>query len=108
MLSYLYDEEKVEEFRIQLEKDILGHYYWGRLADIVYCVSGPNNNSTLSYSDYKVYSKRNNEWVKRLAPYLKDGHCFITLNALYLGGEEGLLQLLRRAGYKVKAVNRHQ
>ena len=42
----------------------------------------------------------------RLQPYLADGGAFITLNAVYLGGEKGLLQLLRAAGYRVRPVNR--
>jgi uncharacterized protein YbaP (TraB family) len=38
---------------------------------------------------------------------LKDGKAFITLNAIYLGGDDGLLEQLRSAGWRVKPVNRH-
>ena len=68
--------------------------------------SSPDNMTSLSYSDYQIYAKRNKVWVKRLTPYLKEGKAFITLNATYLGGEEGLLAQLKAAGYRVKAVNR--
>jgi uncharacterized protein YbaP (TraB family) len=44
--------------------------------------------------------------VKRLTPYLREGKAFITLNAIYLGGEDGLLAQLKAAGYRVRAVNR--
>jgi uncharacterized protein YbaP (TraB family) len=44
--------------------------------------------------------------VKRLQPLLAQGGCFITLNAIYLGGDEGLLEQLRSAGYRVRPVNR--
>jgi uncharacterized protein YbaP (TraB family) len=44
--------------------------------------------------------------VKRLSPYLREGKAFITLNAIYLGGEDGLLAQLKAAGYRVKPVNR--
>lgn len=90
------------EREVQLEKKIAALYREGRLLDIAYLVSGPDNQSTLSYSDYQVYKQRNRTWVKRLKPYLKQGGCFIVLNAIYLGGDEGLLQQLRAAGYKVK------
>jgi uncharacterized protein YbaP (TraB family) len=81
-------------------------YLDGRLRDIAYQVEGPDNNTSVSYSDYKVFCQRNEQWVKRLKPYLTDGGAFITLDAVYLGGEKGLLELLRAAGYRVRPVNR--
>ena len=71
-------------------------------------VEGPDNRTSLSYSDYQIYARRNIEWVKRLRPYLKDGGAFITLNAIYLGGDKGLLHQLREAGYRVRPVNRRR
>jgi len=94
------------EREVKQEKLLRDLYQDGRLLDMSYTVSGPDNLSTISYSDYQVYCKRNKQWVKRLAPYLKDGKAFITLDAVYLGGEQGLLNLLRQAGYKVKPVNK--
>ena len=81
-------------------------YLMGRLTDIAYQVEGPDNKTSISFSDYKVYCQRNQQWVKRLQPYLKEGGCFITLNAIFLGGDKGLLQQLRAAGYRVRPVNR--
>ena len=94
------------EREVRFERSILEMYQYGRLSDIAYFVKGPDNQTSLSFSDYKVYAKRNQVWVKRLAPYLKKGKAFITLNAIYLGGDEGLLAQLKAAGYRVKAVNR--
>lgn len=94
------------EREIQLERSLCEMYRYGRLTDIAYAVKAPDNMSTLSFSDYQVYAKRNKEWVKRLRPYLVEGKAFITLNAIYLGGEDGLLAQLKAAGYRVKAVNR--
>ena len=101
--------KKVVEYpekEVQLERRLKEMYLYGRLADMAYLVKGPDNQTSLSYSDYKVYALRNKQWVKRLHPYLKEGKAFITLNAIYLGGEDGLLAQLKAAGYKVKAVNR--
>ncbi len=94
------------EREIRLEKSILGFYRNGQLNELVYEASMPDNTSTLSYSDCKVYWQRNITWVKRLKPYLHEGHAFICLNALYLGGDEGLLAQLKEAGYKVQPFNR--
>ena len=101
--------EKVVEYpekEVRLERQLLEMYRYGRLADMAYLVKSPDNMTSLSYSDYQIYAKRNKVWVKRLTPYLKEGKAFITLNAIYLGGEDGLLAQLKAAGYRVKAVNR--
>lgn len=100
---------KVIEFpenEVKEERALLEMYLNGRLADMAFQVEGPNNNTSISYSDYKVYCQRNQQWVKRLQPLLAEGGCFITLNAIYLGGDKGLLQQLRSAGYRVRPVNR--
>ncbi len=100
---------KVSEFperEVKQERTIKDMYLSGRLADISYQIESPDNKSSISYSDYQIYCARNKEWVKRLQPYLQEGAAFITLNAIYLGGDKGLLQLLRAAGYRVRPVNR--
>ena len=94
------------EREVKLEKQLSELYRMGRLLDMVYLLSGPDNLSTHSYSDYQVYAKRNKEWAQRLAPYLKEGKAFITLDAVYLAGDKGLIAYLKSAGYKVKPVNK--
>ena len=94
------------EREVKLEKQLSELYRMGRLLDMVYLLSGPDNLSTHSYSDYQVYAKRNKEWAKRLASYLKEGKAFITLDAVYLAGDKGLIAYLKSAGYKVKPVNK--
>ena len=102
----LYKIIEYPEREVGLERTLKNMYNYGRLTDMAYTVKGPDNLSTLSYSDYQTFAKRNKEWVKRLRPYLAEGNAFITLNAIYLGGEDGLLAQLRAAGYRVKAVNK--
>lgn len=94
------------EKEIELEQNILNLYKFGRINQIAYEITTPDNTSTLSYSDYQVFAQRNNVWVKRLEGHLQEGKAFIVLDAMYLGGEKGLLQLLRASGYKVKSVNK--
>ena len=95
------------ENEVRQEKIIRSMYLDGRLSDIAYQIEGPDNTTSISFSDYKVYCQRNQQWVKRLRPLLREGGCFITLNAIYLGGDKGLLEQLRADGYRVRPVNRH-
>ena len=94
------------ENEVKQERTIRDMYRYGRLTDIAYQIEGPNNTTSISFSDYKVYCQRNEQWVKRLKPIITEGGAFITLDAMYLGGEKGLLQQLRSAGYRVRPVNR--
>lgn len=94
------------ENEIKQERTLKSMYLDGRLTEMAYQVEAPDNNTTLSFSDYKVFCQRNKEWVKRLKPHLASGGAFITLNAIYLGGEKGLIEQLRTAGYRVRPVNR--
>jgi uncharacterized protein YbaP (TraB family) len=96
-----YPENEVKQERILRDM-----YRDGRLTDIAFQIEGPDNTTSVSFSDYKIYCARNQQWVKRLKPILAKGGAFITLNANYLGGEKGLLQQLRSAGYRVRPVNR--
>ena len=94
------------EREIQQEKTLRNLYRQGRLLDMSYQVSGPDNRTSVSFSDYKIFCARNTTWVRRLQPYLRDGHAFICLNAIYLGGDNGLIAQLQAAGYRVKAVKK--
>ena len=87
---------------LDLEKELIKQYKKGNLEEMVIAVKRPDNLATINYSDYKVFATRNRTWVKRLKPYLKEGKVLICVNALFLGGDEGLLALLKAEGYKVK------
>jgi hypothetical protein len=47
---------------------------------------------------------RNIKWQSRIPEIIKDQSAFIGVGAGHLGGEKGIVQLLRDAGYKVTAV----
>ncbi len=52
----------------------------------------------------RLLLRRNRLMVERMAPRLAEGHAFIAVGALHLPGREGILELLRRKGYRVTAV----
>ena len=53
---------------------------------------------------YLLVDKRNSDWMEQLSAYIDKSPCFIAVGALHLGGDDGLIALLKAAGYKVKAV----
>lgn len=49
-------------------------------------------------------TERNKRWAAKLPAIMKEGSQFIAVSVLNLSGKEGLIALLRKAGYTVKAV----
>ncbi|MBO5960484.1 MAG: TraB/GumN family protein [Paludibacteraceae bacterium] len=90
---------------IRQAKEIVRLYKKGLLYDIAYAIQAPSNKTSFNYADYLFIKQRNNRWISQLDVLMKGQSCFIVLNAAYLGGDEGLLQLLRKEGFRVKRVN---
>ncbi len=56
--------------------------------------------------DMKVLiDDRNIAWIPKLKPHLEEGQTFIAVGALHLPGEFGLIELLRKEGFSVKALS---
>jgi uncharacterized protein YbaP (TraB family) len=47
---------------------------------------------------------RNHAWMQKLPAIMKEKSSFIAVGALHLGGEDGLLNLLEKEGYRVEAA----
>jgi hypothetical protein len=52
----------------------------------------------------RLVDQRNRRMAGRAQPYLRDGGAFIAVGALHLPGPQGLIALLRRAGWRVNPV----
>lgn len=52
-----------------------------------------------------LYEGRNNNWMKQLPAMLAKQSCFVAVGCMHLVGETGLLAQLKKAGYKVEAVD---
>ncbi|HKK04437.1 MAG TPA: TraB/GumN family protein [Gammaproteobacteria bacterium] len=52
----------------------------------------------------RFVTRRNRLMVERMQPRLVEGGAFIAVGALHLPGDEGILQLLARRGYRVESV----
>lgn len=53
---------------------------------------------------FLLVDERNHTWLPKIEEIIKQESCFIAVGALHLPGNDGLINLLRKAGYKVKAV----
>lgn len=61
------------------------------------CPSDPSESAAL-------IKDRNDVWMEKLPEIMKDKSSFIAVGALHLAGEDGLLNLLEKSGYKVDPV----
>ncbi len=52
----------------------------------------------------ELIDARNLRMVERMTPRLKEGNAFVAVGALHLPGDQGLLRLLEKQGYRVTAV----
>ncbi|QIG47946.1 TraB/GumN family protein [Nordella sp. HKS 07] len=53
----------------------------------------------------ELIDKRNRIMAERALPLLTDGNAFIAVGAAHLPGDQGLVELFRKAGYEVTPVN---
>lgn len=51
-----------------------------------------------------ILDERNLNWVKSMAELIKKQSVFFAVGSAHLGGEFGVINLLRKAGYKVKPI----
>ena len=64
-------------------------------------------NSDSSFSAYieKLLFKRNQNWIPKIIAHAKKQPTFFGVGAAHLAGEQGVIALLRSAGYTIEAVN---
>lgn len=56
--------------------------------------------------DEVMLFKRNQNWIGRIDKIVHEKPTFIAVGAAHLGGEKGVIALLRKEGYKVRAILR--
>jgi uncharacterized protein YbaP (TraB family) len=58
-----------------------------------------------AYMEDMMINKRNRLMLERSLPLLASGNTFIAVGAAHLPGDQGLVELIRKAGYEVTPVN---
>lgn len=80
-------------------------YLSGNLDSLTIFDFNTTNTLTNNNTDTQLNSiRQNTEWVSILPELMHDKSCFIAVSATHLPGSNGLIQLLRTAGYKIQPV----
>ena len=65
----------------------------------------PEEAKMMQFVERDLIIMRNHRMAQRARPWLKNGNIFIAVGALHLPGKEGVVELLRQAGYKLTPIN---
>jgi len=52
-----------------------------------------------------IYENRNNNWMKQIPNLFVQQSCFVAVGCMHLIGETGLIEQLRKAGFKVEGID---
>ena len=89
----------------ELDMDAMMKYYVeGNLDKLLEMTTDPRENAEMAKIFNDVFLvKRNYNMAERAEPFIKKGSTFIAVGAAHLPGEYGVIELLRKKGYKVIA-----
>ena len=74
-----------------------------KLMEITYMKMGNSCDMTEEYINDLIFN-RNSDWAKKIPAIVKDSPTLFVVGAGHLGGEKGVVNLLRKAGFKVEGV----
>ena len=81
-------------------------YKAGKLNDLLLLSKGKGAITDMTDEEFRrMADDRNADWITKLPKMLKESSCFIAVGALHLPGQNGLLKLLEKEGYKLSPVN---
>lgn len=78
-------------------------YYKNQQLDSIKTMMGTSEFGSEKY-DNMLLNDRNKNWVKQLKEIMKGESVFVAVGAGHLVGEEGLISLLKKVGYKVEPM----
>ena len=79
----------------------------GMIMPMMRAASPGAEEDALAYAEFeqRIIVDRNHVMASRAAPILEEGNVFMAVGALHLPGPEGVVELLRKQGFSVTAVN---
>lgn len=99
------DQEMIamlKELNIEETKKMIQYYIQEDISNLYLNVTDKKvmNEKTKSF----MLDQRNNNWVATMPEMMKKESVFFAVGAGHLGGKEGVINLLRKAGYTVKPI----
>lgn len=77
-------------------------YKAGKLNDLLLLSKGKGEITDMTDEEFKkMADDRNADWITKLPKIMHESSCFIAVGALHLPGQNGLLKLLEKEGYKI-------
>lgn len=73
--------------------------------DALYRFTQESSNDFTSKFETELLVKRNQNWIGRIEKIANQKSTFFGVGAAHLGGEKGVINLLRKQGYKVEAIH---
>lgn len=95
--------DEIEEVRAKL-KDMLAAYGRGDFDALTAITLDPEEMRERPELMDKLLFARNRAWMKTLEPLLAEGGVFVAVGAGHFVGEQGLVTLLRGAGFEVERI----
>jgi uncharacterized protein len=99
LIESVKDNDKAED----LLKSLNNAYLSGDLKNLEVLLKEEQGNITPEEM-LMLIDNRNNNWIKKLPDLLTSGSCFVAVGCLHITGKTGLINQLKKAGYKVEPV----
>lgn len=84
-------------------KKLMELYTNENIEGMITMMAEDKNRSTSKHID-KMLNNRNKNWISKIGDHAKTKPTFFGVGAAHLAGDEGVIKLLRKAGYTVNAV----
>lgn len=107
-------EREVEQLMMLVENPTKSHEAMQALADAYFSkdieaiercmLSSVESGETTPEEWERICTSRNHNWVEQMPTIMTEGSTLFVVGAAHLVGDEGVVALLRKAGYKVRAV----
>lgn len=95
--SEFFEKQTMEQWDAYHEQDI------EKLLEIGMMKMGNSCDMTEEYMNGLIFN-RNSDWARKIPAIVKDSPTLFVVGAGHLGGEKGVINLLRKAGFKVEGV----
>jgi len=102
-------DELVKSAKSNLENDrketrMLADLYKSKDIEGMLKAAKASDNTMTSKYESELLTKRNKNWIPKIAKVAKEMPTFFGVGAAHLAGETGVIKLLRKQGFKVEAV----